>query len=548
MANGERVALPRALVVLVGGLCLVPLAVEADLPVGWRLGGAAMALVAALPTARGWRWIELVGAVLVYVGVAATTFSMLRAGCGLLTLVLLLACEPAVRRLRQLALAGFVVIGMSAALQVLARSGWTAEAEQLARLVTGLAFGAVFALVADRLADGALREARSHLKAVAAAAVGGAAVVGLFASSPTGAALPRWRLSERALARGDSATMTLERQDQDAALGALRTSGFSDAAHVFVALAANANADPESLRRWCPRHERLGVLEEPWRSEARMGRVICDAVRAWPEDAVAELETAIRCQAQIPPGAACQGEGGLESPWRGTLRRLSADLLMEVGLVTKAREAYAAAALDGDRFAQQDLVRALLDRSRPDEALLAADTHDSLMGVWLGSSDGSTDAWQVWNNSLDFAITPAPRRSGLASIGAPGKLVTFVDPALGRRVATSLTKYVLNSGVSVPPPPGGIVPLEIRLWFRSRRGFQLNLVPESGRTLAYGCQDPEDPEHLIFQPLPEKGCAGEWTEVVLGPRDHLAAKLSRMELMGEYSLARLWALPPEGVP
>jgi hypothetical protein len=92
------------------------------------------------------------------------------------------------------------------------------------------------------------------------------------------------------------------------------------------------------------------------------------------------------------------------------------------------------------------------------------------------------------------------------------------------------------------------VPAELRIWFRSRRGFQLNLIAKNGLSLAYGCDDPERPDRFLYVPLPEAGCKGEWALATLRPREHLEGPIVRIELMGEYSVASIQAVPAAVAP
>jgi hypothetical protein len=529
--------------VVIGALYLVPVALEADLPMAWRVVGAILALAAVFPWRWAWRWLGLVGASCVYVGVAATPFSTPRLGLGLVALLLLLATAPARRRVFGLALTALVALTVGLAYNVLSRSGWPADAILLCRLATGLVFGGGWTIALLRLAGGGIAVSSRRLRVGAASAVGLALVVGLFASHDGGAALPHWSQSAAALEPVDPTTLTLEREDRDGYLEELRTAGFSDPAYATVALAALANADPESLRRWCPKRERPGALGQAWREQIEVGRLICRELGRWPEEAARELSGAVGCD---PPGLLadmCHGQAGLSAPWRGMLLRLAADLLMDAGLVPAARAIYSEAAAAGDRFALRDAVRALLDRSRADEAAAVVDLSDALSRAWLGSSLDPANMWRAWSHSLDFSHLPSPRRSGVVPIGAPGKVTTFVDPVLGRRVATSLAKYVLASGSVVPVPPGGGVPAELRLWFRSRRGFQLNLYPKEGPGLAYGCADPQRPDRYVYVRLPDAGCRGEWDQATLRPAELLKGPLARVELMGEYSVAEIVAVP-----
>jgi hypothetical protein len=88
--------------------------------------------------------------------------------------------------------------------------------------------------------------------------------------------------------------------------------------------------------------------------------------------------------------------------------------------VRAAKDQYREATIAGDQFGRQDAIRALLDRSRRDEALAMGDASAPLLNAWLGITPSGNSEWRAWNESFNFVQVPSPRRSGVVPIGTPG--------------------------------------------------------------------------------------------------------------------------------
>ncbi|MEE8410145.1 MAG: hypothetical protein V3T05_11105 [Myxococcota bacterium] len=506
-------------------------------PRGWLVGLSAAVLVGLI--ARPWagQLLLIPAALLGYLVAAAAPWDA--AGLVVLAVALaaLTAVQPRQRRPTVIAVILATAPAVGIAAFVVQRSGWADEAVRLGEMVTGLAAGGVVALAVAVTIDRAPAYGR-HLpqRACAVGLIAVGLTIAVLARDP---ALPAWHGVAATLEAPDRALHSRAAIDRTVRiLETLGAAGFADASLAWVSVALTENADPDVLRRHCPRHRRVGAVGDRWAARILAGRVACRAARSWPEEGAA-LAAAWAQEKSGPDGA------DVEAQAVGSMfTRLAGDLLLEAGDLTGARDAYLSADAAGDAFARRNLVRGLLDRNRVDEARAVAAVDDPLTSIWLDTSPTDSRAWRAWNRSLDFSTLEPARRAGLVDLGVPGALTSFFEPSIGRRVATALTKYVHGFVVSVPLPPGGQVPGELRLRFRSRRGIRLVLTTVDGDELYYTCRTFSGLKEKKVVILPEPGCSDGWSDAVLRPAGQLSGRLASIRLSGQYAIARLAGSPP----
>jgi len=512
--------------VLTWGLLAAALAPAAlaSLPVG----ALALVVVVGVGAWRQNRWGR--AAVMLGAGLSAYLGSLWLLPDGRLlgaTLVAVVATAWFLASRRSWALIGGVAgVAAIAVTRVLERSAWAADAPLFVGLVTALGLG-LLAVVSTQ----ALR--RYRISSWLMAATVALAVVSAVVRNSLGVAFSNggWGACEL------TADTTLPDVDACGSLERARASGDREAAYATVALALEANADPTALRRLCPRGNAFGTAAPGFWS--LLGRAVCRSTAGWPEDAAQTLVTFAACET---PGAGplCMVPTAPVA-WRGWVVRLAADRLMEAGRVSEAEVLYEQAAAQGDRYAVQDHVRALLDRGRR-PAREAADM-GPLVRAWLNQGPADAAMWEAWNASLDFTHVVSPERSGLRTFGTPSRLASYLDPVEERRALAVIAKYVQASGFVLPLPPGGELPAALLLRFKNRRGLELTLRTDSGASLVLACYVPEPGDNRQVVTLPAAGCEGEWADALVEPRQWLSGHLTRIDIMGEYSLAYLRAVP-----
>jgi hypothetical protein len=226
--------------------------------------------------------------------------------------------------------------------------------------------------------------------------------------------------------------------------------------------------------------------------------------------------------------------------------RLQAELLFEQGLVSSGIDRFERAAALGDPFARRNAVALLVARRRFEQARAFADTTDPFTTLLQGL--GAFDDARLWR-ALNDALAPRKASAslcGIEPIDAPGTLVLRVLPS-GASAWQSDSRYSDRFAVSLPVPPGGVLPGVIELAAVTRRHLELGFVSQSGSRLTYTCRAfaPRSGERVV--PLPASLCqnAGlvRLTPLADWPEHRAPDLITAFELRGSYSLSVLRLYP-----
>lgn len=486
-------------------LALVPLAVSSALPRAWLGVVGALALASITPRAPARLAGMAVAICAAYLGAFASLpgVAMLVSGSAL---ALAAALLPRTGRAALLLGIASVVVVLVIGWRVLRGAAWQPEADALGPMGAGAAFGAAAigaALALHQRGGPRLGLAPGLIVAVACLVAAARSVV-----SPSPARIPGWHVT---LERLSAARAAKRVDDVVGALDALATAGARDAALARVAAGVRANADPETLRRLCPRKGRR-VLDATWQADVDLGELTCAAVRGPPDEGARRL-------------------GDADDP---ALRRLQGDLLLQAGLWRDAGAAYARARDAGDPFAERDLVIGFAGLGHLEEARARANRTDLTLDPWLGVDPATPAGWAAWNHLLDLSTLEPPERRGLRVTDAPGTLPTVVDRELGRRVVCARARADLEFATTLPPTPARAVPRRLHLWMRTDGKLRVELTG-AGVPFAWGCADEA-------HRLPAAVCAGAWGDVALDLAD-VRPPLGDVVVRGRFRLARVAAEP-----